>query len=511
MDNIRDQPDWKNTAFINQVHRDHNVHVSKSKAYRAKRMAIDRIEGTNLEQFSKVWKYCAAIRQFSPGSTTIVQSEHMVFQRMYISLDACKKGFIYACRPIVCVDGCFLKSHFGGQLLCAVGKDGNENMYPIAFAVVEAETRDSWQWFMQLLLNDIGTFEEKGWVIMSDRQKGLNDVLKAYNCEHRFCVRHLYSNFKLQYKGKSLKDELWNVARSTTIHEFEKHMRNIKTLDSSAEKWLRDIEASSWSRHAFNPRTRCDILQNNIAETFNSFILEARDKPILTMCETIRRMLMKRFIAKKEGMRQYTGPICPRIQTKLEKPKKQSTEWIVYWAGDDRFEVENAWQTRRVVHLSEKKCDCKQWDLTGIPCAHVVASIYRMHLIPEDFVDPYYFKDTFEKAYAHIIHPIPSEEHWPETNQTPLFPPKYKNAPGRPKKARKKAADEPINPYRVSRKGQSLKCGNCGAWVHNARSCKGALNSDRRIRNKKQPQRRGGGTNGPSTQVNVTNGSQSVQ
>jgi hypothetical protein len=31
----------------------------------------------------------------------------------------------------------------GGQLLCAIGTDGNDDIFSIAFAVAKAETRDS--------------------------------------------------------------------------------------------------------------------------------------------------------------------------------------------------------------------------------------------------------------------------------------------------------------------------------------------------------------------------------
>lgn len=119
-------------------------------------------------------------------------------------------------------------------------------------------------------------------------------MLEAMGCDHRFCVRHLYANFKLKYKGQSLRDGLWNACRATTVHQFNHHMELLKQLDRDAHSWLSRFPSNLWSRHAFTPRVKCDIVQNNIAETFNSFILEARDKPIITMCEIIRRLLMKR-------------------------------------------------------------------------------------------------------------------------------------------------------------------------------------------------------------------------
>jgi len=53
--------------------------------------------------------------------------------------------------------------------MCAVGRDPNDEYFPFAYAVVEAETKDSWTWFLNLLLADIG--DDKQWVFISDQQK----------------------------------------------------------------------------------------------------------------------------------------------------------------------------------------------------------------------------------------------------------------------------------------------------------------------------------------------------
>ena len=84
------------------------------------------------------------------------------FERFYVCLDACKIGFLAACRPFIGVDGCHLKGEYPRLILIAVGKDGNNCVYPIAFVVVEAETKDSWTWFMKRLLDDIGSLMKGG-------------------------------------------------------------------------------------------------------------------------------------------------------------------------------------------------------------------------------------------------------------------------------------------------------------------------------------------------------------
>ena len=64
-----------------------------------------------------------------------------------------------------------MKSSMGGQLLCAVGRDGNETMFPLTIAIVDIEEKSSWKWFLQLLFEDFGKPTETGWVFISDKQK----------------------------------------------------------------------------------------------------------------------------------------------------------------------------------------------------------------------------------------------------------------------------------------------------------------------------------------------------
>jgi len=53
--------------------------------------------------------------------------------------------------------------------LVAVGRDANDQYFPLTFEVVETETTDSWRWFLTLMLEDIGT--NRRWVFISDQQK----------------------------------------------------------------------------------------------------------------------------------------------------------------------------------------------------------------------------------------------------------------------------------------------------------------------------------------------------
>ena len=79
------------------------------------------------------------------------------FNRFYFCFDGYKQAFLSSCRSFIGVDGCHLKTQYGGILLVAVGRDANDQYFPLAFGAVETETTDPWRWFLTLLLEDIGT------------------------------------------------------------------------------------------------------------------------------------------------------------------------------------------------------------------------------------------------------------------------------------------------------------------------------------------------------------------
>ncbi|GAA0150660.1 hypothetical protein LIER_43110 [Lithospermum erythrorhizon] len=87
---------------------------------------------------------------------------------------ACINGFKNACRKLVGVDGCHLKSKRGGQLLVAVGVDPNNNIFPIVYGVVEVENKNSWEWFLSHLYEDLRDNGEDDdgqddWTFMSNK------------------------------------------------------------------------------------------------------------------------------------------------------------------------------------------------------------------------------------------------------------------------------------------------------------------------------------------------------
>ncbi|KAL0313730.1 UNVERIFIED_CONTAM: hypothetical protein Scaly_2905700 [Sesamum calycinum] len=177
---IRDNPNIGIAQLRNTIMRKCRVDVNKSKIKRAKREAIDAIKGVDVVQYNMLWDYCETVRVNNPGSKIILRRAEGsdVFEKLYYSLHAMKQGFVEGCRPVIVLDGCFLKTVFGGQMLAAVGRDANDNMWPIALAIVPVENRENWCWFIREMLDDIGGLGTNLWSFIPDRQKGLIEALK---------------------------------------------------------------------------------------------------------------------------------------------------------------------------------------------------------------------------------------------------------------------------------------------------------------------------------------------
>lgn len=59
-------------------------------------------------------------------------------------------GFKAGCRIIIGLDDCFVEGPHRGQMLFTAGIDPTNTIYPIAFAVVEYEYFESWDFSLKI-------------------------------------------------------------------------------------------------------------------------------------------------------------------------------------------------------------------------------------------------------------------------------------------------------------------------------------------------------------------------
>jgi len=161
------------------------VMLSNYQLYRAKKRSSELIHGAIDEQYAHLRNCAEELRRSNPGSTVKIKCADSdagpVFQRIYVCFYACKRAFATTCRPLIGLDECFLKGRDGGHLLAAIRKDGNNQMLPISFAVVEAETKEAWDWFLELILVDLNEIAAKKVVFHIRPAKGMQ-LLFIYNC-----------------------------------------------------------------------------------------------------------------------------------------------------------------------------------------------------------------------------------------------------------------------------------------------------------------------------------------
>lgn len=155
----------------------YNIVVPVSKCYRGRRIALYTIMEAQTTQFAKLWDYEAELKRTHPNIRTdlcTIRKDDVgvdMFDCFYICFDEFRTTWKKCCRPVIGLDGCFLKWELNGDLLAAVGRDAENRMYPIAWAVVRGENKDTWGWFIKKLKVDLDLGNGENFTIISDKQK----------------------------------------------------------------------------------------------------------------------------------------------------------------------------------------------------------------------------------------------------------------------------------------------------------------------------------------------------
>ncbi|RYQ89725.1 hypothetical protein Ahy_B09g096225 isoform G [Arachis hypogaea] len=175
-----------------------------------------------------------------------------VLHRVFWSYYPCIRAFRH-CKLIVQVDGTHLYGKYKGCLLVAVSQDGNNNIVPIAFAIVEGETSDAWHFFLSNLCQHVVTRDGVG--LISDRHESINAAVERSNgawspprAFHMFCIRHIESNFLRKFKAPYLQKLVVNIGYSRTVREYEVRYQRLRERGEAYTNWLNRIprEQTHW-------------------------------------------------------------------------------------------------------------------------------------------------------------------------------------------------------------------------------------------------------------------------
>ncbi|KAL8122003.1 hypothetical protein AgCh_018655 [Apium graveolens] len=127
--------------MVETIKKDLEIDVSRIKIIRERRMALEGVYDALKAQYSRLRDFGHELLQNNPRNTVKISTTRL--------------------NETVC----------GGQLLSVVGRDGNNQMFPVAYAIVESENTESWTWFTELLKDDLDLGNGYGITIISDQQK----------------------------------------------------------------------------------------------------------------------------------------------------------------------------------------------------------------------------------------------------------------------------------------------------------------------------------------------------
>lgn len=114
------------------------MEIIRNMTKQTKRKFRENSKGNNEFEYSLLKDYVSELNRTNPGSTVVLDTNPSEdgmterFKRLYVCFEACKRGYLKGSRKVVQVEGCFLKTSTKGQILTSIGRDPNNQMYPIA-------------------------------------------------------------------------------------------------------------------------------------------------------------------------------------------------------------------------------------------------------------------------------------------------------------------------------------------------------------------------------------------
>jgi len=188
------------------------------------------------------------------------------------------------------------------------------------------------------------------------------------------------------------------------------------------------------------------------------------------MLETIRRKVMVRIQEQRTKSQKWTMVICPNINKKFNVYISMFAHCHAICNGNDKFEVQH-FDNRFTVDLVSKKCSCRYWQLSGLPCCHAISCILFKTNRLDEYVADCYSVHHFNQTYSHCLNPVEGMNSWPASYREPLRAPGYVKMPSRPKTERRREPTEVRKATKMSKTGTIIRCSKYRLPGHNKSTC----------------------------------------
>ncbi|XP_044483122.1 uncharacterized protein LOC123209272 isoform X2 [Mangifera indica] len=469
-------PDYKPKDIVKDIKEEYGIQLNYFQAWRGKEIAKEQLQGSYKEAYNQLPFFCEKIKETNPGSfATFTTKEDASFHRLFVSFHASLFGFLQGCRPLLFLDSIPLKSKYRGTLLAATAVDGNDGVFPVAFAVVDAETDDNWHWFLLQLKTALST-TPCPITFVADKQKGLKESIAEIfkDSYHAYCLRYLTEQLIRDVKGKFshevkrlLVEDLYAAAYAPRPEGFQRSIESIKGISLEAYNWIIQSEPQNWA-NAFFQGARYNHMTSNFGELFYSWVSDAHELPITQMVDVIWGKIMELIYTRRADSNLWITRITPSMEEKLEKEHTKVRNLQVLLSGGSTCEVRG--DTNEVVDMDSWDCGCKGWQLTGLPCCHALAVMAGIGQSAYDHCSRYFTTEMYRLTYSETVHPVPDldrpQQADPSQVAVTVTPPPTRRPPGRPTTKKSESQD-------VMKR--QLQCSRCKGLGHNKSTCKESL------------------------------------
>lgn len=125
--------------------------------------------------YQSLQKYLQILIEANPGTIAHLDMEYKegvghCFKYMFLAMGSSVKGFEYMPKVMI-INGTHLRGKYACCLWTASDQDGNYQIFPLVYAVVDGENDKSWEW----VFNKLSSFvpNENGVVFFSDRHASI--------------------------------------------------------------------------------------------------------------------------------------------------------------------------------------------------------------------------------------------------------------------------------------------------------------------------------------------------
>ncbi|XP_016178826.1 uncharacterized protein LOC107621310 [Arachis ipaensis] len=397
---VEADPSIKVKSVIAEVQGRFNYTMSYRKAWLAKQKAVTKIFGDWEVSYQTLPVWLKAMTVKMPRSRVQIKTLPVyreskevqgvrVLHRIFLSFYPCIVAFRH-CKPLVQVDGTHLYGKYKGAVLVAVAQDVNQNIVPIAFAIVEGKTTDAWEFFLTNLRRYVVIIDGVG--IISDRHTSIDAAIARSNGAwspprvwHMYCIRHIGSNFLRRFKAPYLYKLVVNTCYSRTEQEYNKNYQRLKERGEAYTQWCDEIGVERWVL-AFDGGHRWGHMTTNLVECINSVLKGARNLPVTALVRSIFYRLNELFTRKsiEAHERCRNGFTYLEFATKrIEESFRRAGNIVVnrFDRHNEMFEVRETQDGAiYIVNLPQRHCDCGHFQVERLPYRHVLACCANQRL-----------------------------------------------------------------------------------------------------------------------------------